>query len=90
MVDDQSELKRVADLPRKRLVTCYPHESCRQVAERMALAGIGRLPVISPENSKILLGIITRSDLLKPRLTNHELEITRERILSFRSSKSKS
>lgn len=76
----------VGDLPRKQLITAYSHESCREAAEKMASFGIGRLPVVTVENPKTLLGIITRSDLLKPRLTHHEMELKRERIISFGKS----
>lgn len=56
-----------------------PWESCRTAAERMAQAGVGRLPVVSPDNPLHVLGIITRSDLLKPRARHAEEDVRRER-----------
>jgi CBS domain-containing protein len=52
-------------------IVAHPEETCREAAERMAESGIGRLPVLSGGK---LVGIITRSDLLKPRLLRFEEE----------------
>jgi len=60
------------DLIRLDPIVAYPEETCREAAERMAESGIGRLPVLSGEGK--LTGIITRSDLLKPRLLRFEEE----------------
>jgi len=59
------------DLIRLDPIVARPEETCREAAERMAESGIGRLPVLS---SGKLIGIITRSDLLKPRLLRFEEE----------------
>jgi H+/Cl- antiporter ClcA len=64
-------------------IVAYPKESCRLAAERMAYYNIGRLPVVSRSNPSQLLGIITRSDLLKVRLKFHEEENSRERFIHF-------
>jgi chloride channel protein, CIC family len=60
-------------------VVVYTDETCRDAAERMATAGVGRLPVLSPDDPKRVVGIISRSDLLKPRLMHHEEERKYER-----------
>ena len=60
------------DLIRLDPIVAYPEETCREAAERMAESGIGRLPVLSGEGK--LIGMITRSDLLKPRLLRFEEE----------------
>ena len=57
----------------------FPQESCRSAAEKMAQAGVGRIPVVDAENPKRLVGIVTRSDLLKPRARFIEEEQRRER-----------
>lgn len=59
------------DLIRLDPIVAHPEETCREAAERMAESGIGRLPVLSDGK---LIGIITRSDLLKPRLLRFEEE----------------
>ncbi len=63
------------------LVKAHPKESCRIVAERMAAAAVGRVPVVDDENPEKILGIVTRSDLLKPRQQAAEDEHKRERPL---------
>ncbi|HZU35867.1 MAG TPA: chloride channel protein [Gemmataceae bacterium] len=72
------------DLIAGEAIVAYPWESCRTAAERMAQGGVGRLPVVSPEDPKKLVGIVTRSDLLKPRFREMEEESKRERLLSPR------
>ena len=74
------------DLASKRPITIYPKESCRIAAERMALHGIGRLLVVSREKPDQLVGIVTRSDLLKARLNCVNEETSRKRYIRFRRS----
>jgi CBS domain-containing protein len=65
------------------VVTVESHESCRVAAERMAFHGVGRLPVVERQpKGYCLVGIVTRSDLLKPRLIHHEAEAKRERFFT--------
>jgi H+/Cl- antiporter ClcA/predicted transcriptional regulator len=67
------------DLIHREPVAIFPWESCRTAAERMAASGVGRLPVVSPDSPTTLVGIVTRSDLLKPRARSLEEEGQRER-----------
>ncbi len=69
------------DLLTREAITAFPGESCRTAAERMAQTGVGRLPVVSADDPQKLVGMITRSDLLKPRLREAEEEFARERLL---------
>jgi CBS domain-containing protein len=83
-LDDSSSISHAGDLACKQLITIEPDASCREAAEKMASLNIGRLPVVSTDKAQRLLGIVTRSDLLKPRLSQHELERKKERIFNFR------
>jgi H+/Cl- antiporter ClcA len=56
-------------------------ETCRAVASRMASLGLQRLPVVESEQSPKLVGVVSRSDLLKPARELHEEESRRERFL---------
>ena len=47
----------------------------------MAENGVGRLPVVSPDDPGKVIGIVTRSDLLKPRAKTVEEEMRRERLI---------
>jgi H+/Cl- antiporter ClcA len=62
-------------------ISVFPWESCRAAAERMAETGVGRLPVVSPDDPKKVIGMLTRSDLLKPRARHVEEEGKRERFI---------
>jgi len=70
------------DLINREPITIYPLESARGAAERMAEQGVGRLVVVSPDNPRKPIAIVTRSDLLKPRARMVEAENRRERILN--------
>lgn len=76
---EASETLKACDLVKEAPIIAYPEETCREAAERMATLGVGRLPVMSRENPKKLIGILTRSDLLKPRLLHFEEEQTAQR-----------
>ena len=56
-------------------------ETCRTVATRLAVHGLERAPVVADPKSRRLIGIISRSDLVKPSLTlfddEHHYEIFR-------------
>jgi H+/Cl- antiporter ClcA len=69
------------DLIARAPITVFPWESCRAAAERMAAANVGRLPVVSPDEPQKVIGIVTRSDLLKSRARSVEDEMRRERLL---------
>jgi CBS-domain-containing membrane protein len=67
------------DLVHRPPITIFPWESCRTAAERMAAAGVGRLPVVDPDQPRHVIGMLTRSDILKPRAIMVEEENVRER-----------
>ena len=60
-------------------VVAYADESCREAAERMASAGVKRLPVVAPDDPCRLVGIVVIGDLLKARQWLVEEEAKRER-----------
>lgn len=62
-------------------LVAFPSESCREVASRLALHGLERLPVIENSQSRRLVGILSRSDLIKPSIALYEEEQRREKFL---------
>ncbi|HZV92366.1 MAG TPA: chloride channel protein, partial [Caldimonas sp.] len=62
-----------------------PTETCRSVAARMAALGVERLAVLDPDDRKLLVGVVSRSDLLKPSRQLYEDEFRRERLLGRRA-----
>lgn len=69
------------DLLHRPPITAFPWESCRAAAERMAEGDVGRLVVVATEDPERPVGIVTRSDLLKPRARTVEEEYKRERFI---------
>jgi len=61
----QGELdKTIGEIAISSLVVAYPDESLNTVRQRLATKDIGRLPVVSREDNRKILGIITRSDIV--------------------------
>lgn len=90
MVDRETLLKHVAaphakcmgDLFGENLpVMALPEETCRIVATRMAVHRLERLPVVRDAQSRVLLGLVARSDLIKPSLSLFDEEHNFERSL---------
>ncbi|KIQ29629.1 chloride channel protein [Variovorax paradoxus] len=55
-------------------------ENCRLVATRMARHRLERLPVVKDAQSLALVGLVARSDLIKPSLAHFDEEEKRERL----------
>jgi H+/Cl- antiporter ClcA/CBS domain-containing protein len=53
-------------------------ETCRSVATRLAVHELERLPVVDDAKSRRLVGLVSRSDLIKASLTLHEEEHQRQ------------
>lgn len=47
------------------LLLAYPDETMGEALSRMGIRGVGRLPVVSRENSDHLLGLIRRADIIR-------------------------
>ncbi len=80
---DDSESKAhlsLADvLQRRSPAFALPDETCRLVATRLAVHGLERLPVVADRETMRLVGIVSRSDLIKPSLSHFEEEHKKER-----------
>jgi CBS domain-containing protein len=55
-------------------LVALPGETCRAVATRLAVHGIERLPVVAQPGHAQLVGIVSRSDLIKATATLHDEE----------------
>jgi H+/Cl- antiporter ClcA len=70
----------LADVFKQRVPAfALPNETCRLVATRLVVQHLERLPVVADAQSMRLIGILSRSDLLKPSLSHFEEEHKRER-----------
>ncbi|TDN69772.1 chloride channel protein [Paraburkholderia sp. BL10I2N1] len=69
-------------------VIALPGETCRLVATRLAVQGLERLPVVADRDTMRLVGIVSRSDLVKPSLAHFEEEHKRERFRRVKLTRS--
>jgi CBS domain-containing protein len=56
----------------------YPETPTGEVADMMVESGIGRIPIVDPESRRVV-GIISRQDLLKVRIRHKHVEKVRTR-----------
>jgi CIC family chloride channel protein len=75
---------RVGDIMRTKVVVAYPDETLRTVAARMVTAGVWHLPVVSRENPRQIVGLISQRELLRARERLVEEERRRQRIFRLR------
>jgi H+/Cl- antiporter ClcA len=61
-------------------VMALADETCRALATRLAVHELERLPVVSDAHSRRLIGIVSRSDLIKPALSLHAEELERQTV----------
>ena len=57
-----------------------PGETCKAVAQRLARLGLERLPVVVDTKALHLVGIVSRSDLVKPAQAHAHEEMHKERV----------
>ncbi|WP_244816204.1 chloride channel protein [Caballeronia sp. Lep1P3] len=65
-------------------VVALPGEPCRLAATRLAVHELERLPVVEDKTSMTLVGIVSRSDLVKPARAHFDEEHRRERFRGLR------
>jgi H+/Cl- antiporter ClcA/predicted transcriptional regulator len=58
-----------------------PSDTCRAASWRLAADALERLPVVDSPSSRRVVGIVSRSDLVKPSRVSHEEEVQRDRVL---------
>lgn len=74
----------VQSLIQRAPVVVSSHHSLREAADHMVRQGVGRLVVVDSANHKRLLGVLTRSDILKAHQQRIGEQDTRLRTLSLR------
>ena len=73
---DQAGARRVGDLVRRPAAVAFEDSTLREAADHMVREGVGRLPVVSRDEPRKVVGMLTRSDLLsahKRRLEESDL-----------------
>ncbi len=56
--------RTASEIATHKLVIAFPSDSLNDALRKMGIAGVGRLPVVEPEDHSHLLGIITRQDIV--------------------------
>jgi H+/Cl- antiporter ClcA len=64
-------------------VFALPGETCRVAAQRLAAHGLERLPVVADSGSRRLVGVVSRSDLIKPVQAQFVEDVHRERTFGW-------
>jgi H+/Cl- antiporter ClcA len=83
--EGRANVERVGDLFGANVpIMALRDETCRTVATRLAVHGLERVPVVTDPLSRRLIGIISRSDLIKPSLTLFDDELQSE---TFRTTR---
>ena len=57
--------KKISEIMSKHLITVHPDTEVAHAAAIMVEKNINRLPVVKEKNERIVIGIITRADILK-------------------------
>src|SRR5512146_2062659 len=78
MEESRDENQTVLEAGGRNLVVTYPDELLYDAAGRMLRAGIGRMPVVSREDSKKVVGYLNREGVLSARLKRMHEEGHRE------------
>jgi CIC family chloride channel protein len=63
--DKNIENLKVKDLTTRTIVSAYPDETLREVLQRMAPRDLSRMPVVSRQDPKKLVGVIRRRNVIK-------------------------
>ncbi|WP_213309241.1 chloride channel protein [Paraburkholderia sacchari] len=71
-----------------RVEVALPGETCRNVAARLAIMGLDRVPVVQDEKTLRLLGVVSRHDLVKPSMQVFAEERELERFRQIRIPRS--
>ncbi|PYS78283.1 MAG: chloride channel protein, partial [Acidobacteria bacterium] len=76
----------VIDAGSRQLVVTYPDELLGEAVTKMLRNDIGRLPVVSRDDPRRLLGYLGRASVMAARLRRLEEEHVREHGLSFNAT----
>jgi H+/Cl- antiporter ClcA len=83
-LSDADDEAPVATVMVRDVVVAYPDEVLRTVAARMAHRQVGALPVVDPDEPRMVVGVVTEFELLGGRRRQLEEERVRERPLRLR------
>lgn len=80
---DHDEL--IGNVCRRDLMVTYPDETIGAALRRMSVRDIGRMPVVSRESPKLLLGLLRRSDAIRA----YDIALKRHTLLRHRAQQAR-
>ena len=54
----------VSEIATHQVVVCFPYETLNDALRKLGLRDVGRLPVVDPDDHRVLLGLITRKNII--------------------------
>jgi CIC family chloride channel protein len=63
MVSGQADIL-LREIMTKDIIVCYPDENLKTALQKLAIKGIGRVPVVERSNPLYLIGLITRENII--------------------------
>jgi chloride channel protein, CIC family len=61
----KKRLDSIIDVYSSDIIVCFPNETLGTALKKLGQKAVGRIPVVSEENDKKLLGLITRKNIIK-------------------------
>jgi CIC family chloride channel protein len=74
VAENRRKITPVSEITKQQIVPSYPGETALDVFRKMEKHEVGRIIVLDPANPKVMLGIITKTDLMHI-LTNNAPKI---------------
>jgi len=78
---DHEDNERLGDICARDLLVAYPDETIGAALRRMSVRDVGRMPVVSREHPKRLVGLLRRSDAIRA----YDIALKRHAILRHRA-----
>ncbi|NJC96046.1 MAG: CBS domain-containing protein, partial [Anaerolineae bacterium] len=82
---DLDHKERIGDVCARDLLVTYPDETIGAALRRMSVRDIGRMPVVSRENPKLLVGLLRRSDAIRA----YDIALKRHALLRHRAQQAR-
>lgn len=82
---DLDREEKIGDICTRDLLVTYPDETIGAALRRMSARDIGRMPVVSRENPKLLVGLLRRSDAIRA----YDIALKRHALLRHRAQQAR-
>jgi CIC family chloride channel protein len=76
---------KVGEVCSRQVITAFPNETLATALRRMSMRDIGRLPVVSQEDARKILGVLRRSDTIRA----YDMAVTKRTALRHRAQQAR-